>query len=64
MLHNLKVQGIIRNYEIIIVVGVFLLIVGGIFVYLRMIKRREIKDISVSRRKEAILEKMIKRLRR
>ena len=32
---------VVRNYEIIIVVGIFVLIVAGIFVYLIIIRRKE-----------------------
>ena len=36
---------VIRNYEIIIAVGIITLIIIGIFFYLRKIKKREEKDI-------------------
>ena len=48
---------VIRNYEIIIVVGIIILIVVGIFVYLWKIKRKEEKDIGN-------LKKMITKLKR
>lgn len=53
-----------RNYEIIIAVGVFVLIVAGIFFYLWLIKGREEKEIGKIKRKERKLEKRINLLER
>lgn len=48
---------VIRNYEIIIVLGIIILVVVSIFVYLWKIKRKEEKDIGN-------LRKMIIKLKR
>ena len=48
---------VIRNYEIIIVVGVIVLIVGGIFFYLWRIKRKEEKDVGMLKRQINKLKK-------
>ena len=53
---------VIRSYEIIIVIGIILLIITGIFFYLRLIKKREEKDVMMIKRKEKKLEKEIKKL--
>ncbi|MFH1612738.1 MAG: hypothetical protein ABIB46_03280, partial [bacterium] len=50
---------VIRNYEIIIAVSIVVLIIAGIFIYLRRIKKKEEKI----EKKEARLESIIKKLK-